>query len=232
MNKSKVLVVEDDPGINYLIKAVLDANDYQIYSECKGFDVLQDILMYNPEVVILDFGVFGLDGIDIIKKIRSSYEMPIIFVTAESDTMDKAEAIEAGADDYLTKPFIVHEFLARLKAALRRNKYRDKDVRECINIYENGYLKIDFETGCVYVENDKISLTQTEYRLLSLLAKNTDKVLTYNFILKEIWKNDELLQPSLLKAVMSKLKKKIEKDLSNPEYIQTCIGVGYRMVGI
>lgn len=189
-------------------------------------------MLYKPEVVILDLDIPGKDGIDTIKKIRESFTVPIIAVTSESDSMDNVKALDAGADDYLTKPFSVGEFLTRIRETEKRNTSESPYVNGNFGIYENGRLKIDFFTGSVYIENKKIYLGRIEYRLLRLMAKNTGKALTYNYILSEVWKSAGSSKSSLLKVFMSKLKKKIEKDFSNPQYIQTCIGVGYRMARI
>lgn len=214
------------------MKTILETQNYQIHSACTGLGALNGTLLYKPEVVILDLDIPGKDGIDTIKKIRESFTVPIIAVTSESDSMDNVKALDAGADDYLTKPFSVGEFLTRIRETEKRNTSESPYVNGNFGIYENGRLKIDFFTGSVYIENKKIYLGRIEYRLLRLMAKNTGKALTYNYILSEVWKSAGSSKSSLLKVFMSKLKKKIEKDFSNPQYIQTCIGVGYRMARI
>ena len=151
--------------------------------------------------------------------------MPIIIVSARSEDSDKVGALDAGADDYLTKPFSVEELLARLRVALRRVRYDSQRLKEESSIYVNGELKIDYAAGCVYVGEREVHLTPIEYKLLCLLAKNTGKVLTHNYILKEVWGNALASDTPSLRVFMATLRKKIEPVPSEPKYIQTHIGV-------
>ncbi len=144
-------------------------------------------ISYGPDVVILDLGLPDMDGVDIIKKIRSWSHVPIIVVSARTEDQDKVDALDAGADDYLTKPFSIDEFLARIRVAFRRSRTENGKAGEEASVYENGGLKIDYAAGCVYVKGEEIHLTPIEYKLLCLLAQNTGKVLTHNYILKEVW---------------------------------------------
>lgn len=227
MYKYKILVVEDDPAISNLIRTTLETQSYQFHSAQNGSGALLEAVSYNPDVVILDLGLPDMDGVEIIKKIRGWSNMPIIVVSARSEDQDKVDALDAGADDYLTKPFSIDEFLARLRVALRRS---GGDSEES-SIYENGDLKIDYAAGCVYVGGEEIHLTPIEYKLLCLLAKNTGKVLTHNAILQEIWGSTLAADVSSLRVFMATLRKKIEKNnSSSPQYIQTHIGIGYRML--
>ena len=173
-----------------------------------------------------------MDGIDIIKKIRTWSNVPIIVVSARSEDRDKIDALDAGADDYLTKPFSVEELLARLRVTLRRVQYDYIKNTQNDSVFINGGLKIDYAAGCVWVDEKEIHLTPIEYKLLCLLAKNVGKVLTHNFILKEVWVNALPDDTPSLRVFMATLRKKIEKVPSNPKYIQTHIGVGYRMLRI
>ena len=171
-----------------------------------------------------------MDGVDIIRKIRGWSNVPIIVVSARSEDQDKVEALDAGADDYLTKPFSIDELLARLRVALRRSRMEESTSHVQENVYHNGELTIDYPAGCVYLNQEEIHLTPIEYKLLCLLAKNTGKVLTHNYILKEVWGSALASDTPSLRVFMATLRKKIEKNPSEPKYIQTHIGVGYRMI--
>ncbi len=228
MYKPKILIVEDDPTISNLIRTTLDTQNYQYHTARTGSSAILDAVSYTPDVIILDLGLPDMDGVDIIKKVRGWSNLPIIVVSARSEDQDKVDALDAGADDYLTKPFSVDEFLARVRVALRRS-YTEASAEEC-SIYENGELKIDYAAGCVYVQGVEIHLTPMEYKLLCLLAKNTGKVLTHNYILKEIWGSALESDTPSLRVFMATLRKKIEKNPSSPQYIQTHVGVGYRMI--
>ena len=229
MYKPKVLIVEDDPAISNLIRTTLDPQNYQYHTAQTGSGAILDAISYNPDVIILDLGLPDMDGVDIIKKVRSWSNLPIIVVSARSEDQDKVDALDAGADDYLTKPFSVDEFLARLRVALRRS-HTEGTAGEESSIYINGELKIDYAAGCAYIQDTEIHLTPIEYKLLCLLAKNTGKVLTHNYILKEIWGSVLESDTPSLRVFMATLRKKIEKNPSSPQYIQTHVGVGYRMI--
>ena len=228
MYKPKILIVEDDPTISNLIRTTLDTQNYQYHTARTGSSAILDAVSYTPDVIILDLGLPDMDGVDIIKKVRGWSNLPIIVVSARSEDQDKVDALDAGADDYLTKPFSVDEFLARVRVALRRS-YTEASAEEC-SIYENGELKSDYAAGCVYVQGVEIHLTPMEYKLLCLLAKNTGKVLTHNYILKEIWGSALESDTPSLRVFMATLRKKIEKNPSSPQYIQTHVGIGYRMI--
>lgn len=230
MNKSKILVIEDDPAITNLIRTTLDTQDYQYHTARTGSAGLMDAVAYNADVIILDLGLPDMDGVEIIRKIRGWSTVPIIVVSARSEDSDKVEALDAGADDYLTKPFSIGELLARLRAALRRRQLDDTGLAPQESVYRNGNLSIDYAAGCVYRDDREIHLTPIEYKLLCVLAKNTGKVLTHNYILKEVWGNAFSADASSLRVFMATLRKKIEENPATPQYIQTHIGVGYRMI--
>ncbi|WP_457789524.1 response regulator [Anaeromassilibacillus sp. SJQ-5] len=229
MYKAKILVVEDDPAISNLIRTTLETQDYQFHTAQNGSGALMEAVSYNPDVMILDLGLPDMDGVDIIKKVRGWSSLPIIVVSARTEDRDKVEALDAGADDYLTKPFSIEEFLARLRAALRRSHTEAKAGEES-SLYTNGDLTIDFAAGCAYVKGEEIHLTPIEYKLLCLLAQNTGKVLTHNHILKEVWGGAQASDIPSLRVFMATLRKKIEQHPDSPRYIQTHVGVGYRML--
>lgn len=230
MYKSKILIVEDDPAISNLIRTTLETQEYQYHTVQNGTGALMEVVSYNPDVMILDLGLPDMDGVDIIQKVRGWSNMPIIVVSARAEDKDKVDALDAGADDYLTKPFSIDEFLARLRAALRRSHAEGSKLGEEASVYMNGGLKIDYAAGCAYVNGAEIHLTPIEYKLLCLLAQNTGKVLTHNYILREVWGSELESDIPSLRVFMATLRKKIEKDPSSPQYIQTHIGVGYRMI--
>ena len=233
MNKPQILFVEDDTAVGNLIATTLETQDYQFHRAKNGQQAILDALSYRPDVMLLDLGLPDMDGIEIIKKIRSWSNMPIIVVSARADDWDKVTALDAGADDYLTKPFSVDELLARLRVALRRVRYDNQKTSEASARYQNGGLVIDYAAGCAWRDGQELHLTPIEYKLLCLLAKNTGKVLTHNYIISEIWgssADNAVAELPSLRVFMATLRKKLETDQSHPQYIQTHIGVGYRMI--
>lgn len=230
MNKAQILVVEDDNAVASLIATTLETQSYQFKLAKTGASAVMEALTYKPDVMLLDLGLPDMDGVEIIGKIRAWSNMPIIVVSARSEDWDKVQALDAGADDYLTKPFSVDELLARLRVALRRVRYDSQRLSEESSIFENGGLKIDYAAGCVFLDGEEIHLTPIEYKLVCLLAKHIGKVLTHNFILKEVWGSPTASDVQSLRVYMAMLRKKLEKDPAKPEYIQTHIGIGYRML--
>ena len=228
----RVLLVEDEANIRTVMTAMLEAADYQVILAETCSLALNLFSSYQPDVVILDLGLPDMDGVEIIRKVRTWSNTPIIVVSARSDEEDKVDALDAGADDYLTKPFSVPELLARLRVALRRMRYDSDRVSEENSIYKNGELRIDYAAGCVYRGELEIHLTPIEYKLLCVMAKNTGKVLTHNYLLKEVWGNALTSDTPSLRVFMATLRKKIEPIPSEPRYIQTHIGVGYRMLRV
>lgn len=229
MYKAKILVVEDDPAITNLMRTTLDTQDYPYHTAQSGAGALLDAVSYNPDVIILDLGLPDMDGVEIIRKVRGWSNVPIIVVSARSEDQDKVEALDAGADDYLTKPFSIDELLARLRAALRRSHAEDAPAAQG-SVYRNGALCVDYAAGCAYMDGRELHLTPMEYKLLCVLARNTGKVLTHNYILKEVWGSALAADIPSLRVFMATLRKKIEPGPGAPRYIQTHIGVGYRMV--
>ncbi|MGI6200681.1 MAG: response regulator [Christensenellales bacterium] len=232
MNKAQILVVEDDRAVSNLIATTLETQQYQYHRAQTGSAALIEAVSYHPDVILLDLGLPDMDGVEIIRKVRGWSNVPIIVVSARSDDRDKVEALDAGADDYLTKPFSVDELLARLRVALRRVRYDEHKTNQEASCFENGALKIDYAAGCVYLEGREIHLTPIEYRLLCLLAKNVGKVLTHNYILKQVWNNALPTDTPSLRVFMATLRKKIEPKSDGPKYIQTHVGIGYRMVRV
>lgn len=232
MNKPLILVVEDDNAIKNLITTTLEAHNYKYHVSQTGNSAILEVISNKPDVIFLDLGLPDIDGIEIINKIRSWSNVPIIVISARSEDKDKIEALDAGADDYLTKPFSVDELLARLRVTLRRLNNIKLNTDDENSVFKNGDLKIDYMSGCIYLNEEEIHLTPIEYKLICILSKNIGKVLTHKFITKEVWGSSLESDVSSLRVYMAILRKKIESDTSNPKYIQTHVGVGYRMMKI
>jgi len=231
MNKPLILIVEDDKAIRKLITTTLETQGYLYHTAETGEASIFESVSKQPDIIILDLGLPDIDGVEIIKKVRTWSNIPIIVVSARSEDRDKISALDAGADDYLTKPFSVEELLARLRVSLRRIRYDSDKLLKDSTIFINGNLKIDYAAGCAWLDEEEIHLTPIEYKLICLLAKNVGKVLTHNYILHEIWGSYTNDIPAL-RVFMATLRKKIEKSSSQPKYIQTHIGVGYRMLRV
>lgn len=228
MNKGTVLVIEDDKMIQNLMATTLEISSYSFQTASNAEQGILKASSYNPDVIILDLGLPDMDGIEVIKKVRSFSCVPIIVVSARIDNDDKISALDEGADDYLTKPFNTEELLARIRAALRRKNYTNEENIQS-SVFTNGSLKIDYVQGCVYVDDKEIHLTAIEYKLLCLLAKNLGKVLTHNYIKREIWLDDNGCDSQLsLRVFVTNLRKK----LNASDYIKTHIGIGYRMLQV
>lgn len=232
MNKLLILVVEDDPSIRKLITTTLKAHEYRYLSAANGQSAILKASSHNPDIVLLDLGLPDMDGVEIIRKIRAWSNMPIIVISARSEDSDKIEALDAGADDYLTKPFSVEELLARLRVTQRRLAMMQNRSQVEESVFTNGSLKIDYVAGCVYLNENELHLTPIEYKLLCLLSQNIGKVLTHTYITQAIWGSSWENDIASLRVFMATLRKKIESAPDSPQYIQTHIGVGYRMLRV
>ena len=231
MNKTTVLIVEDDSSVRNLMTTTLKAHGYHYLTAQNGAMAILEASSHNPDIVFLDLGLPDMDGINVIEKIRSWSNMPIIVISARSEDSDKISALDAGADDYLTKPFSVEELLARLRVTERRLSMMPGEIAQS-SIFENGKLKIDYAVGCAYLDGQELNLTPIEYKLLCLLSKNVGKVLTHTYITQKIWGSSWDNDVASLRVFMATLRKKIEKLPDSPQYIQTHIGIGYRMIKI
>ncbi|MBR2009471.1 MAG: response regulator transcription factor [Peptococcaceae bacterium] len=224
-----MLVVEDDAPVRNLITTTLKANEYKFITAANGSDAIMSAVSHNPDIVLLDLGLPDMDGVDVIEKIRSWSNVPIIVISARSEISDKIEALDAGADDYLTKPFSVEELLARLRVTLRRLSVVSEQSSSA-SVFENGSLKIDYAAGCAYLDGEELHLTPIEYKLLCLMAKNVGKVLTHSYITRNVWGTSWNNDVASLRVFMATLRKKIERASDTTPIIQTHIGVGYRMM--
>ena len=229
MNKPIILVVEDDAPVRNLMITTLKTHDYKYLTAPTGREAVMLASSHNPDVVFLDLGLPDMDGIDVIRQIRSWSNMPIIVISARSEDEDKITALDAGADDYLTKPFSVEELLARLRVTIRRLSMMSTDSGADSSVYTNGNLKIDYPAGCAFLGDKELKLTPIEFKLLSLLARNTGKVLTHTYITQNIWGRTWDNDIASLRVFMVTLRKKLEPSPDSPAFIQTHVGIGYRM---
>ena len=209
-NNYNILVVEDDAPVRNLITTTLKANEYKFITAANGSDAIMSAVSHNPDIVLLDLGLPDMDGVDVIEKIRSWSNVPIIVISARSEISDKIEALDAGADDYLTKPFSVEELLARLRVTLRRLSVVSEQSSSA-SVFENGSLKIDYAAGCAYLNGEELHLTPIEYKLLCLMAKNVGKVLTHSYITRNVWGTSWNNDVASLRVFMATLRKKIER---------------------
>ena len=232
MNKPLILVVEDDIPVRNLITITLKTHGYRYLTAGTGDGAVVEASSHNPDVVLLDLGLPDMDGVDVIRKIRTWSNLPIIVISARSEDTDKIDALDAGADDYLTKPFSVEELLARLRVVERRMALMNGEAQTAESVYTNGRLRIDFAAGCAYMGVKELHLTSTEYKLLCLMAKNTGKVLTHTYITQKVWGSSWENDIASLRVFMATLRKKLESEPDAPQYIQTHIGIGYRMIKV
>ncbi|MBQ8598382.1 MAG: response regulator transcription factor [Lachnospiraceae bacterium] len=229
MNKNSILLIEDEENIRAFISTTLKNQGYKITTASTGNDGLSLAASLCPDLVLLDLGLPDMDGIDVIDKLRSWSGIPIIVISARSNEHEKAKALDSGADDYITKPFGTVELMARIRTSLRHSS----QIQDISSIqqkpYHCGSLTINFENHVVSLDSQIIHLTQIEYKLLTLLAKNSGKVLTYTYIMEKIWGPYTDNNNQILRVNMANIRRKIEKNPATPEYVFTEIGIGYRM---
>ena len=207
MNKPLVLVVEDDLPIQNLITTTLRAHEYHFLTANTGEVAIMETASHNPEIVLLDLGLPDLDGVEVIRRIRTWSNLPIIVISARSEDTDKIDALDAGADDYLTKPFSVEELLARLRVTQRRLNMIQNEAAAEASVFTNGQLRIDYAAGCAYLGDDELHLTAIEYKLLCLFSRNIGKVLTHTFITQNIWGSSWDNDIASLRVFMATLRK-------------------------
>lgn len=225
MNKPLILAVEDDAPIRNLISTTLKTNDYRYQLASNGKEAILAVSTQTPDIVLLDLGLPDMDGVAVIHTIRSWLNLPIIVISARSEERDKIEALDAGADDYLTKPFSVEELLARIRTTQRRLSFMSSEMLTAGSVFENGKLRVDYASGCAYLDGQELHLTPIEFKLLCLLCRNVGKVLTHTFITQNIWGQSWDSNMASLRAFIATLRKKLEPTPDSPQYIQTHIGV-------
>ena len=230
MIRNKIIIVEDDPGISKYLQAALRGHDYEPMLATDGKTALEMIASHCPDLLLLDLGLPDMDGSEIIRSVRSWSRMPIIVISARSAELDKAAALDMGADDYLTKPFGTDELLARVRTAIRHTRtVSGNDEIARTGTYTVGELTIDYNKHQVLVRGENVHLTLSEFRIVALLGKYAGKVLTYDFLIKELWGPRASGDNQILRVNMANIRRKIEKNPAEPEYLFTEVGVGYRM---
>lgn len=228
-NKLLILLVEDETAISNFISTILTHNNYNVIRAEKGKDAIRLTSQNSPDLILLDLGLPDMDGIEVLRSIREWSNIPVIVVSARGHEREKVEALDLGADDYITKPFGTSELLARIRTAVRHNlKGRDENHPEADRIVIGG-LMIDYAKRIVKVDDREIHLTPIEYKIIVLLSHNVGKVLTHDYIMKEIW-GPYINENQTLRVNMANIRRKIEVNPAEPKYIITEVGVGYRMV--
>ena len=227
--RDRILVLEADTRIRSFLQTILEANNYEVLPARTGGEACSMIMSRCPDVIILDLGLPDMDGTTVLEKVRGWSNVPIIVVSARTHERDKVEALDMGADDYITKPFGTSELLARIRAAIRHSRGMGQNTQQSLS-FCGGKLVIDFDKHRVYVEGEDAGLTQNEFRLISLLGKYAGKVLTYDYMMKEIWGPNISNDNQILRVKMANIRRKIEKNPAQPRFIFTEIGVGYRIV--
>ena len=228
-NKFKILIVEDEANIRSFIKANLETSDYQVL--CAETCAL-GMMMYashHPDLIILDLGLPDRDGMSLIQEVRKTDTVPIIVLSARSSERDKVEALDLGANDYITKPFGTAELLARVRAALRNNRYSTGQGMLPGGVFTTGDMKINYDQRKVYIGEQEIKLTQTEYNILALFSEHAGKVLTYAFIIRTIWGATDSGSVKKLQVNMANIRKKLGLKPGDNKYFSNELGVGYRM---
>ena len=220
-----VVLIEDEPQIRRFLRAVLPSQGIELFEADTGQRGLVEVGLRRPDVVVLDLGLPDINGVEVVRRLREWSEVPVIILSARSDEADKVAALDAGADDYLTKPFGVGELLARLRVAMRRAA-RASDGS---HLFTAGPIKVDLNARRVEVSGEVVHLTPLEYRLLSMLVRHAGKVLTHRHLLKEIWGPSHVDDSHYLRIYMAQLRRKLEADPAQPRYLITEPGVGYRL---
>jgi two-component system KDP operon response regulator KdpE len=222
-----IVVIEDDPAIRLFLRTSLAAHGFKLFEASTGRQGIVEAGVRKPDVIILDLGLPDMDGVDVIKAIRAWSALPIIILSARSNEQHKIDALDAGADDYLTKPFGLGELLARIRVALRHSL--GGTPQDGSGVFMTGTLAVNLVKRQVTVDGQDVHLTPIQFRLLSLLVKNAGKVLTHQYILKEVWGPSYKDNSHYLRIYMSQLRQKLETDPTQPQYLLTESGIGYRL---
>lgn len=226
-NKLNILIVEDEKHIGTLIHTILKNNSYRAIECQTGSEALSITTSHCPDLILLDLGLPDIDGLLVLKKIREWSNVPVIVISARSEEVDKVAALDLGADDYITKPFGTSELLARIRTAIRHSTKR---AASATSLFKLKDLTIDFERRIVIVAGQEVHLTQIEFKLVSLLAQNAGRVLTYDYMITTIWGPYADRNNQILRVNMANIRRKIEHNPGDPQYIFTEVGIGYRML--
>lgn len=225
---ARILVVEDEQPIRRFLRVSLESRGYSVQEAETATEGLRSLTGEPPDAVILDLGLPDRDGLDVLQQVREWSKVPVIVLSARGRESDKVAALDAGADDYLTKPFSVGELLARIRVALRRSV--SSATGDPAPVFQVGELRVDQVRRQVHLGDEEIHLTPTEYRLLVVLCRNAGRVVTHRQLLKEVWGPDSVYENQYLRVYMGQLRRKIEKEPTRPRYLKTETGVGYRLV--
>ena len=225
MNK-EILIIEDDAAIIRLLKVALETNHYKAVIAQGGLEGISRFLSLHPDLILLDLGLADIDGMEVLRQVRAISMVPVIIVSARSNEKEKVEALDSGADDYVTKPFNIGELMARIRVALRKSS--NTDISSSIICIKD--FRIDFDKYQAFMKDEPLHFTPIEFKILKLLIENRGKVLTHRFIQMEVWGYMPEDDYQSLRVYMSALRRKLETDTSNPQYIMTEVGVGYRFV--
>ncbi len=223
MNKAEILIIDDEPSIRKLLEITLESNDYKVNTASTGKEGIILAATHPPDLILLDIGLPDINGHEVLKKLREWYQKSIIILSVEDDENNIVNALDNGATDYLTKPFRSGELLARIRSAIKRNSHSENSINIIID-----ELEIDLNARIVKRNNIEVKLTSTEYNLFVLMAKNEGKVLTHQYLLKEIWGLTYANETQYLRVFIAQLRKKIEVNPNKPTYIITASGIGYR----
>lgn len=230
MQRVSVLIIEDEKSICDFISKILGTNNYKVTSAPTGKEGLEVLTSLMPDIILLDLGLPDMDGIEIIRSTRKWSSIPIIVISARTQEKEKVLALDAGADDYITKPFGTEELLARIRTAIRHSNMIEADQVNSFRPYSAKGLVVDFEKRKVTVDGNEIHLTRVEYKIVSLLAKHSGKVITYSSLIDEVWGPYADDNNRILRVNMANIRRKLEKNPGEPEYIFTELGIGYRMI--
>lgn len=229
MNKRTVMVIEDEPSILNLISTIVANSGYNVITAKNGRTSLDLIASNNPDIILLDLGLPDMDGLEVLRSVRQWTNTPVVVVSARGQEKEKVEALDAGANDYIVKPFGTDELLARIRATLR---YTDRMIKGSLDsdVFSIGGLRADFGRRLITVDGREIHLTQVEYKLFSLLCRDAGRVLTYDYLIRNVWGPYSSQNNQILRVNMANIRRKIEANPAEPHYILTEVGVGYRML--
>ena len=228
--KISVLIIEDEKSICDFISKTLNSHEYKVTIANNGKDGLTNITSQLPDLVLLDLGLPDMDGLEVIRETRRWSSLPIIVISARIQEKEKVAALDAGADDYITKPFGTFELLARIRTAIRHSAKNVADPTNVNRPYKAGDLLIDFEKRLVTIAGEEVHLTRVEYKIVSLLAQNSGRVMTYDTLIDQVWGPYADDNNRILRVNMANIRRKIEENPGEPKYIFTELGVGYRML--
>jgi two-component system KDP operon response regulator KdpE len=226
-NKGLIVLIEDEPQMRRFLRVILQSHGYRLIETSTGQEGLTQVATRNPDVVLLDLGLPDTDGLGVTQRLREWSEVPIIVISAREQEMDKIKALDAGADDYLTKPFGAGELLARIRVAMRHRAIRQAEQRESVFVVD--HLLVDLAKRQVFLDDKEVHLTPIEYKLLAVLIKNAGKVVTHSQLLKEVWGPPYVHQTQYLRVYMTQLRHKLEVDPARPRFLINEPGVGYRL---